>query len=158
MIKILDKDLLTVKKGLILHQVNCCGVMGSGVALQIRNKYPIVYDKYMELCNHYKSNLSKLLGVVQIVKINENLYVANLFAQKDYGSNKQYTNLDALKKCLLYIRNTEFQDIALPYKMSSARGGANWDDVYTMINENLNNKNIYICRRRVYGRKSYNFK
>ena len=28
---------------LVCHQVNCRGVMGSGLALQIRERYPVVF-------------------------------------------------------------------------------------------------------------------
>ena len=42
----IQKDITTERHGLIIHGVNCQGVMGSGVALAIRNKWPVVYDEY----------------------------------------------------------------------------------------------------------------
>lgn len=36
MIKIIQGDLLEAKENIIAHQVNCKGVMGSGVAKQIK--------------------------------------------------------------------------------------------------------------------------
>ncbi|WP_411668007.1 hypothetical protein [Bacillus subtilis] len=39
MIKIIQGDLLEAKENIIAHQVNCKGVMGSGIALQIKKKY-----------------------------------------------------------------------------------------------------------------------
>lgn len=39
-----DQDLLEFKCDIFCHQVNCQGRMGSGIAKQIRNKYPIVFD------------------------------------------------------------------------------------------------------------------
>ena len=43
-------NILDAKADAILHQTNCKGVMGAGLALQIRNKYPDVYAKYRILC------------------------------------------------------------------------------------------------------------
>ena len=38
-IQIVNGDLLKAEETYLVHQVNCCGVMGKGLALQIRNKY-----------------------------------------------------------------------------------------------------------------------
>ncbi len=37
--KIINGNLLEVKKGIIAHQCNCKGVMGAGIALQIKKKW-----------------------------------------------------------------------------------------------------------------------
>ena len=36
---------------IICHQVNCQGVMGSGIAKQVREKYPNVYNSYKKACD-----------------------------------------------------------------------------------------------------------
>jgi len=41
-------DILKVKSGFIVHQVNCQKVMGGGLALAIRKKWPIVYERYKD--------------------------------------------------------------------------------------------------------------
>ena len=46
MIKTVEVNLLEAKERCICHQVNCQGVMGSGVALQIKRKYPQAYKDY----------------------------------------------------------------------------------------------------------------
>ena len=43
MIKIVEGNLLKAKERYICHQTNCKGMMNSGVALQIKNKYPKAY-------------------------------------------------------------------------------------------------------------------
>lgn len=35
---------------LVCHQVNCHGVIGSGLALQIREHYPVVFESYRKKC------------------------------------------------------------------------------------------------------------
>ena len=43
--KIKHGDILSVANGIIVHQVNAQGVMGSGLAKQIREKYPMAFDE-----------------------------------------------------------------------------------------------------------------
>jgi len=54
MIKIVKGDLLTTKTNLICHQVNPYGIMGAGVALQIKERFPKVYQEYKRYCKHEK--------------------------------------------------------------------------------------------------------
>ena len=48
-IKHVKGDILTTptrnEDTVICHQVNCCGVMGAGLAKQIRDKWPVVFDE-----------------------------------------------------------------------------------------------------------------
>lgn len=48
MLKVIEGDILTVTHGIIAHQCNCRGVMGAGLALQVRNKYSKVYSEYID--------------------------------------------------------------------------------------------------------------
>ena len=68
MIKYKIGDLLTAPQKCIAHQVNCQGVMGSGVAKAIRNEYPKVYKEYKEFSNYWtRTNKAMLPGYSQIV-------------------------------------------------------------------------------------------
>ena len=58
--------------------------MNSGVAKQIREKYPEVFDAYKTLCD-IKSDKSELLGTAQFVRVGENGYIVNLFSQENFG-------------------------------------------------------------------------
>ena len=148
MVKIIDGDLLKSGADIICHQVNCQGKMNSGVAKQIRLKYPEVYERYISLCNAH-SDKSTMLGTNQIVHTDKGVYVVNMFAQNNYGyDGKQYTSLEALRSCLedicsdfKFLRagkgepGTENFRLALPYGIASVRGGAKWEDVYAIIEE-----------------------
>ena len=48
MISKFNGDILKSGAPVILHQVNCLGVMGVGLAKQIRNKHPSVYTRYKD--------------------------------------------------------------------------------------------------------------
>ena len=70
MIEIKKGDLLKSNADVIVHQTNCLGIMGSGVAYQIKKKYPQVFQEYYKFCKEYydNNNLSELLGNVLFVK------------------------------------------------------------------------------------------
>ena len=50
MIQHLNQDLTTARQQVIVHQVNCQGRMGSGVAKAIKEKFPNVYTAYKKHC------------------------------------------------------------------------------------------------------------
>ncbi len=44
--EIIEGNLFDTDAKFICHQVNCMGKMGSGVALQVRQRFPHVYEEY----------------------------------------------------------------------------------------------------------------
>lgn len=79
MIRIINGDLMESSAQYICHQVNCQGVMGSGVAKQIRAKWPEVFDKYKKVCDDHSNNREALLGQIQGVRVNENTAIINIY-------------------------------------------------------------------------------
>lgn len=136
---ILEKgNLLDADTDFICHQVNCRGKMGSGVAGQIRGKWPIVYTEYFDF---FLKAPEGLLGKIQPVIIpkeedkNQQI-VINMFAQQSYGyDGNLYTSYDAFWSCLQKIKNfvPTNQTIAFPYKIGCGLGGADWEVIYKMI-------------------------
>lgn len=139
---IIEDDLLNANADFICHQVNCQGKMGSGVAKAIRKKYPQVYEQYKQFCG--MNTVEQLLGFSQYVKVsdivdNRPYYVVNMFAQNNYGyDRKQYTSIEAFKKCLESINSHCIgYTVAFPWMIGCVRGGADWNVVLPMILETL---------------------
>jgi O-acetyl-ADP-ribose deacetylase (regulator of RNase III) len=148
----------------ICHQVNCQAKMNSGVAKAIREKWPIVYDKYVTKYDNTKYDIlcrygnfeimpevsEVLLGDIQCVYINSSKIIINMFAQQYYGyDGRRYTSYDAFWSCLGKIREEvpEGSLIAFPDHIGSCRGGANWNVIRTMIAEALGNEyEVYIYK------------
>lgn len=157
MIKIIDGDLLDSNADIICHQVNCQGVMGSGVAKQIKDNFPNVFQKYSELCGQY-INKEALLGTAQKIYCpDKKIVIFNLFAQCNYGYNGNcYTDLYALRKCLEQVHSFYKRELsiypdsnlrlALPYKIGCVRGGADWNIVEKIIDEIFNDCTIELWR------------
>ena len=129
-------DIFNSKADIIAHQVNSCGVMGSGIAKQVRDKFPRVWLKYR------KSYEDKLLkpGTCQVVETEEGSgrYIANLCGQTNFGyDGGRYTNYEsiysALEKLANYCKENDIKSVAFPYHMSCDRGGAKWKIINAMI-------------------------
>lgn len=93
-------DVTAPIKGIIGHGVNCQGVMGSGVAAAIRSKFPKAYTEYLALCARKKPE--ELLGTTQLVQITDELWVANMFTQLNFGHDgKVYASIKAIREACL---------------------------------------------------------
>ena len=119
-------DLLESECDYICHQVNCMGKMNSGIAKQIREKWPIVFQNYMAKCNFsHPSGYVRpevLLGDIQFVPLYEDYYkdvkrqqVINMFGQYGYGYDGFEAKFDTA--IAAYILNAtgnsyEYDDIA----------------------------------------------
>lgn len=138
-IVIKEGDFTTTQAQMIIHQVNCQGVMNSGAAKCVRDKYPVVFEEYHKLYEKNYTVKHLLLGKAQIVKINDNQYAVNVFGQFNYGyDGKMYTSYDALDQAFKYIakyikEHNEIKSIAFPYMFGCGRGGANWNVVSALI-------------------------
>lgn len=108
----------------IAHVCNAQGVMGSGIAKSIKDRYP---EAFLE----YKKKHS--IGTVTLSE--EDFPIFNMVAQEFYGRGKRQLNYGAMAKCLTevaqYTRSTE--TIGFPYLMGCDRAGGDWEIVLEMI-------------------------
>jgi len=78
----------------IVHGCNAQGVMGSGIALQIKTKYPEAYLAY-------KNEKKLKLGTCIPIAIKNNLTIINAITQEYYGRNPniRYVDYEAIRSC-----------------------------------------------------------
>lgn len=131
-----DGDILKCEERILIHQTNCLGIMGSGVAKQIRAKSPRTYLEYREFCD--RMTPEELLGKVQLVVDDDKVYV-NLFSQLDFGRKKRHTDYEAMDDGLRVLKvylDTLYKDIdriAIPYNIGCGLGGGDWSIVVGII-------------------------
>lgn len=171
MITTINKDILTVDKGVIVHSVNCIGAVG-GLAGAIARKWPKNAEQYRD---HVKRQTLPimLLGSVFEVNVAHNVIVANLFGQNNVGTRERQTEYSALIAGFKRIASTNFEgndkktihfcgigyekvyidltDIYIPYKIGCGLGGADWNIVEEIINKTFekSEKNVYICKHEI---------
>lgn len=144
----------------IIHGCNAQGVMGSGLALQVKSKHFGAYEKYAEVVENASGNTSKLLGTYSHYRdFGMGYTIINAITQENYGLDKsvRYTSYDAVDNILIKIANVvkkrEFKSaefiFAIPKKFASDRGNADWDTILKMFEgrlgaEGLGNVVLYV--------------
>jgi len=169
MITTINKDILTVDKGVIVHSVNCIGPAG-GLAGAIARKWPKNLREYHAHIKRQKLPIM-LLGSVFEVNVAHNVIVANLFGQNKISSQERQTEYAALIAGFKTIANASFQgndkrevdygnpfglieegidltDIYIPYKIGCGLGGADWSIVEEIIHKcfDKSEHDVYICK------------
>jgi len=139
MIKIQTKigNLINVTEGHIVHGCNAQGVMGSGVALAVRRKFPGAYEDYI---HQHKTNGLEL-GRAYLYVENDNLYIWNAITQGDYGYGVRQVSYDAVQTCFEEINAmvgqcTISDQIHIPM-IGAARGGGNWEIIREIIEQTM---------------------
>lgn len=151
MVKIIKGDITKAKQKVILHGVNCQGVMGSGVAKALYTKWPKVKTDYLSICDEEFADgrtPDQLLGLVQPVRVTKTKKVLNCFTQQNYGYDKQvYLNYDALITCLssvsLHCFSKKIKEIAMP-KIGCGLAGGDWEKVKKIVERIFGNITVYV--------------
>jgi O-acetyl-ADP-ribose deacetylase (regulator of RNase III) len=146
-----------------IHQANCFNTMGSGVARDVKETYPEVYEAD---CRTIKGNVGKL-GIFSFAKTNDGKIGYNLYSQFNYGyDGKIYTNYEAMRHGLEKIREhvktnlNPNAKIGIPCRMGCARGGGDWNEVLKIIQEVFENESveIVICEFKEYSKQEEELK
>ncbi len=139
MLKVVTGNLLNETKGILVHGVNCRGRMGAGIALELRKKYPQIYQSYMYKGHGYSWSPKYLLGFVDFVPITDELVIANAFTQEEYGTDsRRFVSYDAIDHCFASINQYALKT-GLPVKypkIGAGLAGGCWDIISAIIEAN----------------------
>lgn len=139
-------NILSVKKGIIIHGCNARGVMGSGVAWDIRTLYPGAFDVYY----NKKKETGLIVGEVVWYRHREtDLYIANAITQENYGrgfKNICYVDYNSISKVFKEVTQKALE-LNLPVhfpKIGAYRGGGNWDIIFSLIKTQMHPSVEYV--------------
>lgn len=142
-----NSSILDVEEGIICHQVNCIGVMGAGLARDIRNKWPDVYKQYASLCRSFKDSPGMLLGKVHEVTVSDKLVVANCFGQV-YPGHGMMTCYEAWKHIIKYLLDDACyfgcQSVHLPYMVGCGLAGGDWKVMHDILESGFKEHDIEV--------------
>ena len=125
----------------LVNTVNTVGVMGKGVALEFKRRYPDMFESYKKICEAKQLDVGKLY----LWKKSEKWIL--LFPTKKNWRNPsklEYIELGLSKLAQNWDR-LESNSIAFP-RLGCGNGGLNWDDVRPLMEKYLGNlpMQIYI--------------
>jgi O-acetyl-ADP-ribose deacetylase (regulator of RNase III) len=126
---------------IIAHVCNDLGLWGSGFVVPLGNKYPQAKQSYQQWARGADEWFG--LGQIQIVQVADDLYVANMVAQRGVRS-ENYTKpllYSYLDECLWSLGGEASKltaTIHMP-RIGCGLAGGTWDVVQRLIDDNLLN-------------------
>lgn len=145
MIKEREGDALKSGADILAHQTNCVGVMGAGIAKQIKDQLISKedYNIYRSLCKNLGSDL---LGSVQYIKVNAKKeefcetpqIVANVFGENVPSMNQVDTDYDALRDGLQTVHDYALDggySVCVPGLMGCGLAGGDWNIVKGILED-----------------------
>lgn len=130
--------MLAVESGILVHGCNARGVMGAGIALQIRERFPAAFSVYLEA--HRQSGLK--LGTITWAPVGHNRIVVNAVTQDHYhhpDPEVVLVDYDAVERAFESVRGlAERERLAVHFPLIGcglARG--KWEEVAPRIERAL---------------------
>ena len=132
-----DPDIQT-----LVNTVNCAGVMGKGLALECRIRYPEMFNDYKERCERQEVRI----GQPYLYKTSEK-WILNFPTKFQW---KYPSKIDYIEKGLKYFvdhyKEWGIKSIAFP-RLGSSEGKLNWEDIKPLMEKylsRLNDIEVYI--------------
>lgn len=138
-VNIIKGNIFTSQCKTIVNTVNCVGVMGAGIALECRLRYPEMYERYSSIC----SNGELSVGMLWLYKSNDK-WILNFPTKKDwrYPSKIEYLHL-GLQKFVDTYQLKNITSIAFPM-LGADKGGIPKEESLQIMLSYLNNLPIIV--------------
>ena len=117
-LRIISGNIFTTECQTIVNTVNCVGVMGAGIALECRLRYPAMYQQYAGLCKDGKIDI----GTLWIYKATER-WILNFPTKQHwkYPTKEEYLHA-GLRKFMGTYEARKVESIAFPV-LGAQNGG-----------------------------------
>lgn len=143
MIEYKNGDILREDVEAIVNTVNCVGIMGRGLALQFKNKFPQNFKDYQLACTNKEVQLGKMF-VHQTGQLINPKYIINFPTKGHWKQNSKIEDIsNGLDDLITIIEKYSIKSIAIP-PLGSGLGGLDWNQVKKLIEEKLKNINCTI--------------
>lgn len=140
MIKFLIGDIFKSRAKTLVNTVNCVGIMGKGVALEFKNKYPEMYKDYVKRCK----NGEMKPGVPYLYYDIFGVSILNFPTKEDWRS---MSNIDFVINGLIWFRKnySELNISSIAFQpLGCGNGGLLWEDVGPIMYKYLHDLPIVV--------------
>ncbi|MGB8405906.1 MAG: macro domain-containing protein [Mycobacterium sp.] len=125
-------DLLNAGTEALINTVNCVGVMGKGIALQFKRRYPDMFKQYEAACRHGEVTIGRMF-VYDTEPLHGPRLVINFPTKKHWRAPSQLAYIDSgLADLIRVIDDNNITSIAIP-PLGAGNGGLDWADVEPRI-------------------------
>lgn len=143
-------DLFSTDCPIIVHGCNAQGVMGSGVARVVKQKYPTAYADYRAAYDEAGLVLGKVYWSEQ--PSDDGKIIGNAITQVGYGRSGVHVDYAAITDVFTEVRNFvlshdwDIDDgplVAIP-KIGAGLGGGDWGKISELINNAIDQVGV-VC-------------
>lgn len=141
----------------IIHQCNLYHTFGSGIAAEIKKRFPYAYKEDLETGRGDESELGTYRIALDCKLMNP--AIVNAYCQKGISATQRTTCYAAMGKVFFDLERQLVKEynpgdnetvLGIPYKIGCGLGGGEWGVVYPIIKSVFENSPIVaiICRRK----------
>ena len=126
-----------------VNTVNCSGIMGAGIALEFKLRYPDMFEDYKVKCQ--KKIIQ--IGQVDYYRLNAGKIIINFPTKFHYKYPSKINWIEqGLKDFVKTHKNHDFKSVAFP-KLGTNKGGLEWDNVKYLMEKYLSKLmiDVIIC-------------
>lgn len=139
-LKYVTGDLIQLAKNgefdAIAHGCNCWNNMGSGIALQIKENFPLAWHMDRDTIKGYAQKLGGMSIATIYWDDGIKFDVLNLYTQFNYGIHKTNLDYDALERCFILVnKRYNNKKIGIP-KIGAGLAKGDWSKIAPII-ENI---------------------
>lgn len=137
-VEIAKGDLLEQRVDAVVNTVNTVGVMGKGIALQFRRKWPANYRAYEEACKRNEVVPCKMF-VFDNGGLVEPKYIINFPTKRHWRQPSRLSDIKCgLEDLITQIKALKIKSIAIP-PLGCGNGGLDWSEVKPLIEASFRN-------------------
>lgn len=130
-------NLLESKAEALVNTVNTVGVMGKGIALQFKNRFPNNFKVYAEACKKKELKVGKLLVTEEETLLTGKKIIINFPTKTNWRLPSEYQYIEkGLVELIKVIKERKINSIAIP-PLGSGNGGLDWNKVRHLLEQHL---------------------
>ncbi len=134
MIELTQGDILQADAEALVNTVNCVGVMGRGIALQFKKRFPENFRLYKAVCDKKELRPGKMF-IYDLNRLYNPRYIVNFPTKRHWKGKSRMEDIEAgLQTLVEEVRKRDIHSIAIP-PLGCGLGGLRWADVRAKIEE-----------------------
>ena len=127
----------------LVNAVNTVGIMGKGVALQFKERFPTNFKLYAAACKKDEVEIGKMF-ITATNSLLSPKWIINFPTKKHWIDKSSYSFIElGLDDLVGQIEKLDIKSIAIP-ALGAGLGVLNWEKVKTIIENKLSQLNIDI--------------
>lgn len=135
MINFRQGDILADEAEALVNTVNCVGVMGRGVALQFKNRYPENFKAYAAACAANRVVPGKMF-VFATGKLVNPRFIINFPTKRHWRGKSHISDIrGGLADLVMAVRENDIHSLAVP-PLGCGLGGLEWTTVKKRLYSN----------------------